>query len=391
MTNKKKIINEWIDNKKDKLISIADKIFDYAEPSMKEVKSSKLLADWLIKEGFEVEMPVGGVETAFRAEYTKGEGGPRIGILVEYDALEDIGHACSHHLQGPTGIACALAIKNTLKEESYSLIVYGTPAEEAEGGKIIMQQNGCFKDIDFALMSHGSPTTGTDEKCMALENFKVHFKGKSSHAAIAPEEGRSAFDAVLLSFQAIEFMREHVKDDTRMHYTVLNAGGPPNVVPGESSAEYTLRSYDTDYLNTVKERFMDIIKGACLMTGTTCTIERDLPFKSKIPSPVLDSLLMENAKEVEAPCIRPPREKTGSTDFGNVMYEIPGSCIRVAFVKEGTAAHSKDYLDAGKSEDAHNAIIYGAKIMAGACIDIIENPELLSKIKDDFYNIKYNK
>lgn len=384
----KEKLYKWIDEKSEILFNIADRIYDYAEPSLKEKKSSRLLIDWLSKEGFEVKWPIAGLDTAFRATYSQGNGGPRIGILVEYDALDGIGHACSHQLQGATGIGAALAIKNIFKEESYTLVVYGTPAEEAEGGKIIMQNRGCFKDIDIALMSHGSPTTGTDKKCMALENFRVHFKGKSSHAAIAPEEGRSAFDAALLSFQAIEFMREHVKEDTRMHYTVLNAGGPTNVVPGESCAEYTLRSYNTDYLNTIVERFMNIIKGACLMTGTTYTIERDLPFKSKIPSDVLDNILMENAKAVNAPCIRPPREKTGSTDFGNVMYELPGSCIRVAFVKEGTAAHSQEYLDAGKSKEAHEAIIYGAKILSGACADIIRKPELLEKIKEDFKKIK---
>jgi len=219
---------------------------------------------------------------------------------------------------------------------------------------------------------------------MALESFVVTFHGVKAHAAMSPHMGKSAFDAALLSFQGIEFMREHVLEDTRMHYTVLEAGGPSNVVPGIASAEYTLRSYDTDYLQSVVERFYDVIKGASLMTGTTYEIEQSLPFKGKIPCYSLNDLIMENAKYFDAPRLMSPREETGSTDFGNVMYEVPGSCIRIAFVAEGSSAHSKEYLDAGKSADAHNAIRYGAEILAGTCMDILENPDYLIQIKDEF-------
>jgi metal-dependent amidase/aminoacylase/carboxypeptidase family protein len=170
-----------------------------------------------------------------------------------------------------------------------------------------------------------------------------------------------------------------------MHYTVLDAGGPANIVPGRAVAEYTLRSYDTDYLeDVIVPRFQDIIKGACLMTATTCDIERSYPFKGKIPCLALNDLIMENARAFDAPQISAPREKTGSTDFGNVMYEVPGSCIRIAFVPEGTAAHSKEYLDAGKTEKAHEAIRVSAQILAGTCADMLEKPELLKEIKEEF-------
>lgn len=218
-----------------------------------------------------------------------------LGILVEYDALEDIGHACGHHMQGPAGIGAAIAIKDVMKDYPFKLVIYGTPAEETLGGKIIMLDAGYMKELDLALMSHGSPNTSVDEKCMALENFVVTFHGVKSHAAISPDEGRSALDAALLSFHAIEMLREHVKDDTRMHYTIRNAGGPPNVVPDLTVAEYTLRSYSTSYLNTVVERFYNILKGAALMTDTTYDIQRDLPFKSKIVCHSVNDLLMKNA------------------------------------------------------------------------------------------------
>lgn len=366
------------------LEEMADRIYDYSEVSAKEFQSAQLLVDYLRQQGFAVETGIADMPTAFRAVYEQGEGGPSLGLLAEYDALEGIGHACGHHMQGPAIIGAAMAVKELCRDQSYRLVVYGTPAEETLGGKIIMQEKGYFQDIDIALMMHGAPNTCVDIKCMALESFVVTFHGVKAHAAMSPHMGKSAFDAALLSFQGIEFLREHILEDTRMHYTVLDAGGPSNVVPGKAAAEYTLRSYDTDYLQTVTERFYDIIKGASLMTGTTYEIERSLPFKGKIPCYALNDLIMENAGYFEAPCLRQPREKTGSTDFGNVMYEVPGSCIRVAFVEEGASAHSKEYLDAGKTADAHAAIRYGAEILAGTCIDILENPDYLVRIKEEF-------
>lgn len=371
------------------LIQMADQIYDFSEPGMEEVKSSARLAEYLKKQGFEVEMGIAGLPTAFRAVYEQGHGGPSFGFLAEYDALKDIGHACGHHMQGPSVIGAALALRDTCRNDSYQIVIYGTPAEETIGGKIIMQEKGCFQDIDIALMMHAAPTTSVDIRCMALECFYVTFHGVESHAAMSPHKGKSAFDAALLSFQAIEFLREHILEDSRMHYTILDAGGPSNIVPGRAKAEYTLRSYSTDYLEQViVPRFQDIIKGACLMTGTTCEIERSYPFKAKIPCMALNDLIMENARRFDAPQIAEPREKTGSTDFGNVMYEIPGCCIRTAFVPEGTSAHSKEYLEAGKTEKAHAAIRSGAEILAGTCADILENPELLTKMKEEFQKRK---
>lgn len=371
------------------LTAMADQIYDLAEPGMEEFQSSKLLADYLQNHGFTVEMGIAGLPTAFRAVYEQGEGGPSFGFLAEYDALKDIGHACGHHMQGPSVIGAALALKDICKEQSYKIVVYGTPAEETIGGKIIMQEKGYFQDIDIALMMHAAPATCVDLRCMALECFYVNFHGVESHAAMSPDKGKSAFDAALLSFQGIEFLREHVKEDSRMHYTVLDAGGPSNIVPGRTRAEYTLRSYSTDYLeNVIVPRFYDIIKGACLMTGTTYDIERSYPFKAKIPCITLNDLIMENAGQFDAPQITGPREKTGSTDFGNVMYDVPGCCIRTAFVPEGTSAHSKEYLDAGKTDKAHAALRSGSEILAGTCVDILENPELLQKIKEEFQERK---
>lgn len=392
----KKLLGEVIEMHRAELCKMADLIYDFAEKSAEEYKSMELLTDYLQNEGFTVERGI-ALDTAFRATWDNcraivdDEGkntAPVLGILVEYDALEDIGHACGHHMQGPAGIGAAIAIKDVMKDYPFKLVIYGTPAEETLGGKIVMLDAGYMKELDLALMSHGSPNTSVDEKCMALENFVVTFHGVKSHAAISPDEGRSALDAALLSFHAIEMLREHVKDDTRMHYTIRNAGGPPNVVPDLTVAEYTLRSYSTSYLNTVVERFYNILKGAALMTDTTYDIQRDLPFKSKIVCHSVNDLLMKNAAYEKAPSIAAPRKKTGSTDFGNVLYEIPGSCIRIAFTKPDAQPHSQEYLEAGKTDKAHDAICYAAKIMADTFCDVITTPGLLTQIKEEFYAAK---
>lgn len=392
----KKLLGEVIEMHRAELCKMADLIYDFAEKSAEEYKSMELLTDYLQNEGFTVERGI-ALDTAFRATWDNcraavdDEGkntAPVLGILVEYDALEDIGHACGHHMQGPAGIGAAIAIKEVMKDYPFKLVIYGTPAEETLGGKIVMLDAGYMKELDLALMSHGSPNTSVDEKCMALENFVVTFHGVKSHAAISPDEGRSALDAALLSFHAIEMLREHVKDDTRMHYTIRNAGGPPNVVPDLTVAEYTLRSYSTSYLNTVVERFYNILKGAALMTDTTYDIQRDLPFKSKIVCHSVNDLLMKNAAYEKAPSIAAPRKKTGSTDFGNVLYEIPGSCIRIEFTKPDAQPHSQEYLEAGKTDKAHDAICYAAKIMADTFCDVITTPGLLTQIKEEFYAAK---
>ena len=392
----KKLLGEVIEMHRAELCKMADLIYDFAEKSAEEYKSMELLTDYLQNEGFTVERGI-ALDTAFRATWDNCRAAvddeekntaPVLGILVEYDALEDIGHACGHHMQGPAGIGAAIAIKDVMKDYPFKLVIYVTPAEETLGGKIVMLDAGYMKELDLALMSHGSPNTSVDEKCMALENFVVTFHGVKSHAAISPDEGRSALDAALLSFHAIEMLREHVKDDTRMHYTIRNAGGPPNVVPDLTVAEYTLRSYSTSYLNTVVERFYNILKGAALMTDTTYDIQRDLPFKSKIVCHSVNDLLMKNAAYEKAPSIAAPRKKTGSTDFGNVLYEIPGSCIRIAFTKPDAQPHSQEYLEAGKTDKAHDAICYAAKIMADTFCDVITTPGLLTQIKEEFYAAK---
>ncbi len=376
----------YVDDQRDDLVAMADHIFDNPEYDGKEYEASALISGELERHGFTVERGVGGFETAFRAVYTVGEGGPSIGLLCEYDALIGLGHGCGHHMQGPAILGAAFAVQRALTDaaQPYKLVVYGTPAEETQGAKATMIKNGCFHDIDVALMMHGSPTTCTDVRCLADQTFVARFHGHRAHAALAPDQGRSAFDALLVAFNGIEFLREHVSDDTRMHYTVSKLPGPSNVVPAEAEGVFSLRSFSKENLEGVVARFKDIVKGAALIAGVDYDVELKHDFYNKIPVLKLNELLMENAKLAGAPRPSAPREKTGSTDFGNVMYEVPGSCIRVAFVPVGTSSHSQEFIDAGKTEDAHNAVIYGAKAIAGTAYDLVTKPELMDAVREEF-------
>lgn len=386
----KENLYQLIEEQREKLWAMADQIHDDPEYDGEEYHAAALLEDYLEQNGFAVERGLGQWPTAFRAAWSQGEGGPRIGLLCEYDALRGLGHGCGHHMQGPCICGTAVALKNAGFTQPFSLVVYGTPAEETRSAKVTMWEDGCFRDIDVALMMHGGPDTCVDEKSLALTNYIVEFKGQGAHAALAPEKGRSALDALLLAFQGVEFLREHVREDTRMHYTITESPGPTNVVPARAVGEFSLRSYSREVLNGVCRRFEQIIQGAALMADVDYEITREKSLDNKVPCLALNDIIMDNARACGAPGIAPPRKKTGSTDFGNVTNHMPGCCIRVQFVPTGTSSHTQTFVDAGKTQAAHDAILYGAKTLAGTACDLICKPELVQTLWADFEQAKKN-
>lgn len=383
----KKELFQAIDVRKEELLRIADYICDNPEVGLKEYKASVFLSEYLRQNGFSVELGVGGLDTAFRAVWENGTGGPSIGFLCEYDALEGIGHGCGHHLQGPSVVGAAVALRETLSpEQACTIVIYGTPAEETEGGKIIMLENGCLRDIDIAMMMHASSSgTGVDLRTLALSTLAVEYRGKSAHAAIHPEDGRSALDALLLAFHGIECLREHVPDDVRVHYAITDGGMPANAVPAHAAAQIIARSYDRVALENVLARIKKILDGAGLMTETEYTLKRGRDIDNSIPVPELNALLMKNAELAGAPKLAPPRQKTGSTDFGNVCYVIPGACIRVS--SDGdipVPGHSREAAAQGKSKENHDAVLYAGKILAATAYELISEPEKLAQIRKAF-------
>ena len=378
--------NACVDEQAPELTKMADTIFDHPEIGPHEVFASKLLTDYLESHGFAVTRGGGGLETAFRAVWKNGEGGPNMGLLCEYDALPGRGHGCGHQMQGPGILGAAVAIQKAAGTRPFTLTVYGTPGEENISGKYIMIQNGCtFEELDVALMMHGGPATQTDIKCLANAEYDLIYHGKAAHAALKPEAGRSSLDAMCLAFHGIECLREHVTDDVRLHYNITDGGGTAaNVVPSLTKAQVMVRANTVKAVKELMVRLEKIFQGAAMMTETTVEAKVGKILDNKIPNLQLNDVLMKYARELQAPNCQPPRQRTGSTDFANVMHRVPGSCIRVAFVPDGTSSHSPEFIAAGKSQEAHRAVVFGAKILADTVLELIDDPAELASIQKEF-------
>ncbi len=373
-----------IDHLRPELVRMADKIFDNPEYGYEEHDASRLLCGYLEEQGFLVERGIADLETAFKATWSSGGGGPTIGFLCEYDALELVGHACGHHLQSPAAIGAALALRATLDKPPFNLIIYGTPAEETTGGKIQMVDAGCFRESDAVLASHaGTDVSRVGGGYKALKSYIVTFCGTGAHASSSPHEGRSALDAMLLSFNGIEFMREHIKDGCRMHYTLLDSTGPSNVVHERASSLYTLRANDDEYLDEMKERFQRILRGAVLMTDTTFEIKANTEYSSGVVLDSFNEVGLRNLKIIDEDRISMTSMPSGgSSDFANVSNVVPGLMLYTPYCKE--PAHSQAWVDAGKSDAAYRCMLDASKAMAGSAYDLITDESLLATIKQEF-------
>ena len=377
-----------VDRNKDLIVGLSDYIFDNPELGNCEYKAHALITRTLRENGYTVEDQVMGFDTAFRASYSVGTGGPKIGLLCEYDALEGLGHACGHQMQGPAIIGAALALKETLAGVNVTIVIYGTPAEETASSKLPMAKQGVFDELDVAIMMHGGDRTTVDGKSLALNLVDFVFHGKSSHAAIAPEKGISALDAVLLTFNGIEYLREHVRQDVRIHGVITDGGKAANIVPERAAAQFYIRANDRPYLDQVVERVFNVARGAALSTGATLEINEIKAYDNKLNAETLNKLLLEEAGNAGAAMITPPRQFTGSTDFSCVSYRVPGACLRVSFIPIDVPSHSAQWLAAGKSDSAHTAIVVAAKAIACACYSLALNEALFMSIKNEFSTAK---
>lgn len=383
-----KLLNE-IESLRGEMKAFADYLFDHPELGNEEFEAHKRITARLEKEGFSVEREVSGLKTAFKAVAHIQGGGPKIGLLCEYDALEGLGHACGHHMQSPSIMATAIALKRTLDVPA-TLIVLGTPAEETASGKLVMAKDGVFDDLDVAFMMHGSDSTTVDGKSLALNLINFKFHGKAAHAAIAPEKGISALDAVLLFFNGMEYLREHVPTDVRMHGIITDGGKAANIVPDYACTQWYIRSSSRIRLNEVLEKVYKVAEGAALQVGATLTIDEVKAYDNKVNVQRLNDMLLKHAAEIGIPDISEPRKVTGSTDFSSVTFRVPGACLRVKYVNRGVSSHSKEWLDRGKTQFAEDVIMNGAKGIALTVVELLEHPEILEQIKVDFKESKEN-
>ncbi len=365
----------------EELFAIACDIYDHPEIGLQEKHASGVLTEYLEKQGFAVERGVGGIETSFRAVWERGEDGPTIGFMMEYDALPGIGHACGHHLQGPVCIGAALALREVCKE-NFKLVLYGTPDEEGTGGKITMLANGCFRDVDAMLSYHTGRETFASYANKAVAPLIVTYHGTPAHASGAPECGRSALDALVLAFHGLEILREHVPDGCRIHYSILEGTGPANVVPKLAKAQVSLRSDDGRYIDELVARAEKVFRGAAEMTETTVEIEHRNVYRNYVPIPSLRKTALDLAEELGAERVsREEKHGKGSTDVGNVSWAVPAMNFNTFYVD--APGHSEENLRTGKTPQAKKAMLFGSKILGCTAMRLIEEPALLEQVKEE--------
>ena len=260
-------VTQAIDANREELVDISLDIHSHPELNFQEHHAAKLLADTLEQHGFQVERGVGGVETAFRGTLEGGGGdGPTVALLAEYDALPEIGHGCGHNLIAISNLGAGLGVQAAMANLPGRLVVLGTPAEEGGGGKNRMIDAGVFDDVDISLSSHPSSNLtvfGTEAAIdetwsLAMVRYRFDFYGKAAHAAVAPEAGINALNAVIHTFNGIDSMRQHLRPDTRIHGIITDGGTAPNVVPEFASADFILRSRDRVYLNEIVQKVVAI-------------------------------------------------------------------------------------------------------------------------------------
>ncbi len=430
-SKEKQNIIEALDQKEAMYAKTAMQIWQLAEIGYKEFKSCVLLQDILKKEGFRVEEGVASLPTGFIASY--GSGKPVVAILAEYDALPGVsqeavpfrkeredgtksGHACGHHLFGTGGVASAIEVKNWLKKTGTAgtIRVYGTPAEEGGSGKVYMARDGLFDDVDVAMYWHaGNQNSVRVASNLAIASVKYRFSGISTHAAGAPDQGRSALDGVEAMNYMMNMMREHVPSNSRIHYVITEGGEAPNVVPAFAEVYYFLRNPDMRVVKDILERSIEAAKGAAMGTGTTMEYEMTGGSFNILPNAALAKVMHENLvmvggvnyspeerefaeklmttfksdglKPEMAAVVEPlvTSEIAGnySTDAGDVSWIVPMISMSTATWPPGTPGHSWQAVAAGGTSMGIKGMTVASKTMAMTILDIFKDPSIVAKAK----------
>lgn len=448
-----------IDREREAVCCASDKIWDNPETAFQELKSTKILCELLEKEGFSVQKNLAGIATAFSGRF--GHGKPVVGILGEFDALSGLsqesekaekisivdgapGHGCGHNLLGAGSVAAAIAVKEYLKENEKegTVVFFGCPGEEGGSGKSFMARDGVFDELDFAITWHpGDQNVVSVGSSLANYQIFYRFYGTAAHAAACPESGRSALDAVELMNTGVQYLREHVIQEARIHYAITNTGGfSPNVVQPYAEVLYLIRAPKNQQVKEIYERVNDIAKGAALMTGTRMEMQFVKACSNLVDNTVLEEVLQKNLEETErysyteeelsfakkisdtyggnqvdlqqilgryeksrkkmaeeilaphwndvlsdvvVPLMDTEVCMAGSTDVGDVSWVCPTAQINTVTEAAGTPGHSWQQVSQGKSSVAHKGMLYAGKVMAGAIIDVLENQELIEKAKEE--------
>jgi amidohydrolase len=359
----------------------------HAHPELlfEEHRSAGKLVDSLREAGFEVEAPAGGLDTAFVARHRFGEGGPRIALMAEYDALPEMGHACGHNLIATAALGAARALRGTLEASGGELSVIGCPAEEGGGGKILLLRAGVFEGVDAALMFHPGSRTMTIRGALAAARVTMRFYGKAAHAAGSPELGINALDACILTFNAINSLRQHVLDETRIHGIITHGGSAPNIVPDFAEAKFLIRHRRTEEVAALKERVLAAARGAAAAVGARVEFHEGLLYaERKVNVPMANRFAEHLEAQGEPVKPAPAIGGVGSSDFGNVSQVLPAIHPYVAIVREGISAHTPEFAAAAASPAGLRGLRLAATALAATAADLLTDPDLLAAARADF-------
>ena len=375
-----------VDAHRPELIRVSDTIHATPELGFEEHQAAALLTSRLEEAGFSVLRGVAGMETAFIASMQGQQPGPTVAFLAEYDALAGLGHACGHNIIAAAALGAGLAMETVLGELSGTIQVIGTPAEEGGGGKAIMVDAGVFDDVAAAMMIHPSGRNLLGRKALTAYGVTVEFFGKSAHAAAMPDEGINALDAILLTFAGINALRQHLRDDARIHGIISYGGDAPNIIPDYTRAELIVRAADTPYATEVLDKVQACAEGAALATGARLEFKLSGPrYDARLPNPTLVKLFKANLEtlglQVE---IATGKERLGSSDIGNVSQVVPTIHPYIAIAPEEVGGHTIEFREAAASAAGHEGLIHAAKALAMTAIDLLDEPENLAEAQRAF-------
>ena len=386
----KQAVCDRIDELADQLIDASHQIHAHPELNFEEHFAHDLLTAMLDRHDVAAVRHAYGLETAF--DSTAGSDGPTVAVLCEYDALPGVGHACGHNIIATAGLGAGLAAAFVAEAAGGRVRIMGTPAEEGGGGKVLMARQGAFDGVDAAMMVHPSSADVESMYAIAVQQVKVTYHGKASHAAAHPELGRNALDAAVLGYSAVGALRQHIAPDERIHGIFTEAGDQPNVVPRRAAAHYYVRSGTLARLEQLKPRVLASLEGGALSAG--CEMEVvwvDSPYAELVHNATLGArysahaaLLGRSVAGVEHASLT-----VGSTDMGNVSLEVPSIHPTIAAAPPDSSIHTEAFAVAAASPSGDLAVPDGAKAMAGVAVDLWADPSVLTAATEEWRSVTH--
>jgi amidohydrolase len=366
------------------LIDLSLRIHANPEVAFEETQAAAWLCDFLRGQRFDVTPGIAGLPTAFRA--VAGSGSPAVAILAEYDALPGIGHGCGHNIIATAAAGAGAGVRAVIDELQGSVQVIGTPAEEVYGGKAIMIREGAFDGIDAAIMTHPGTRDAVFAMALACAELQVEYHGREAHAAAQPERGVNALEAMIIAYNAINSLRQHIRRTARVHGVITDGGEAPNIVPAHAAASFLVRAEDDAYLEELKRRVADCFEAGAKATGARLELRWNInQYSSMNTNTVIAAAHRRNLLAIgrELPENETPLPM-GSTDMGNVSKIVPGIHPSISIAPPEINGHSPEFADYAASDLGKKAVIDGAKALAMTAIDILADADLRTAMRDEF-------